>query len=396
MMAQWGGYWRTAMSPQDIPNETFRLHILGLAHTKTTTEYSSCAYSQKVLKMCKMMRSLGHEVYHYGVEGSDPECTEHVDVVSNALQERVYGGVDWRDKGFQWNPQDDAYRAFNVNAVREILARKADGDLLLVSIGDYQKPIADAVGALGMECVEMGIGYLGVFAKYRVYESYSWMHALHGAANPECPSAYADWAHVVIPNYYEPADFEFSATKDDYYLFIGRLVEEKGPQIAAQTVERVGGRLIVAGQGERRLDELGLDKPFVEYVGTVGPKARSDLMKSAKAVFVPSLYIEPFGGVAVEAAFCGTPTITTDWGAFPETVAQGVTGFRCRSMDQFVAAAEKVEQLNPMSCRRWAEENYSLDRVKYMYQEYFSRVHSMLRGDGWEGEAPDYSGQGEE
>jgi glycosyltransferase involved in cell wall biosynthesis len=364
-----------------------RFHLLGMAHIPTRRKYSACAYSQKVVKLGTMLKSLGHAVYFYGTEGSEVACDEFIQVSTERDRFLTYGEYDWRSEFFKHDPTDHAHRVFNANAIAAINARKRERDFLLCPMGNYHKPIADAVELM---TVESGVGYQGVFARFKVFESYAWMMYVYGLLN----QGNGSWYDVVIPNYYDPADFGFQGEKDDYFLFIGRLVSRKGVDIAVQVTREIGARLVIAGQGSLKNPAEGLDiqADHIEHVGAVGPEERSQLMGKARAVFVPTTYIEPFGGVAVEAQMCGTPVVTTDWGVFSETVVHGVTGWRCRTFDDFVwAATSGVDQIDPAACREWAVRNYSMDRVRWMYQEYFGKLYDLW-GKGWYERHPERAG----
>ncbi len=52
------------------------------------------------------------------------------------------------------------------------------------------------------------------------------------------------------------------------------------------------------------------------YYPAGGAEERLALLGKAKSVLMPTYYLEPFGGVHVEAQLCDTPVITTDWSAF--------------------------------------------------------------------------------
>lgn len=68
----------------------FAFHVCGLPHTVCTKEYSTCAFTQKVLNFCKMMTALGHDVYHYGGSGSVVECTEHIDILTQEDRDKFF------------------------------------------------------------------------------------------------------------------------------------------------------------------------------------------------------------------------------------------------------------------------------------------------------------------
>jgi len=352
-----------------------RFHALSLPHTVTSKEFNACAYTQKVVKFGKMMTERGHEVIHYGHEDSDLICTENVLVLTNDDFKKSYGSHDWRKTFFKFNMQDHAYQTFFKNAIEEVGKRKLKHDFILPFWGSGVRPICDA--HQDMICVEPGIGYAGGhWARWKVWESYAIYHAYYGLqAVGNCRQ---DWYDVVIPNYFDVEDFEFNPHKEDYFLYLGRVYSGKGVDVAIQATERAGVKLVIAGQKEE-----GYKLPdHVEYVGYADVEKRKKLMANAKASFVPSQYIEPFGGVQVENLLCGTPTITTDWGSFTENNLHGITGFRCRTMGDFVDAINNIDDIKPIDCRKWGE-NFTLGKVAPMYEKYFSDVLDVYRGQGW-------------
>jgi glycosyltransferase involved in cell wall biosynthesis len=352
-----------------------RFHVVSLPHTQTTDAYSACAFTEKVRKFCIMMKNRGHTVFLYAGEQNDAPCDEHIVCISEADRAAHVGDKHYIFASFDYSLP--VWKAFNSKAAAAIRERAEPTDFICVIGGLAHKQIADELPHL--TTVEFGIGYGGTFATFRVWESMAWMHCCYGAASHGNPNA-ADgqWFDAVIPGYFEVERFPFSAEKDDYYFFIGRLTARKGFQIAIDVCKDLGKKLIVAGQCDP-----GMAPPKdCEYVGVIGPEERGRLMSRAKAVFVPTIYIEPFGNVAVEAMGCGTPVLSTDWGAMTETVIHGVTGFRCRTFGEFRRAAENVHTLNPHQIRRHAVQNYSLETIGLKYEQYFERL-SHLWSDGW-------------
>ncbi|MFN8112965.1 MAG: glycosyltransferase family 4 protein [Solirubrobacterales bacterium] len=160
---------------------------------------------------------------------------------------------------------------------------------------------------------------------------------------------------AVIPNGIDPDDLplgeeselerlrsEFAAPDEKLVLLIGRLVYEKGFQIALEAmpelIERVPGtRFLVAGSGthedelKKQAKELGLMEHGT-FLGWIGDDVLHLLYRIADVCVVPSIY-EPFGLVALEAMASGCPCIVADTGGLREVVPHGGVGLRFRTRD---------------------------------------------------------------
>ncbi|MBA2505753.1 MAG: glycosyltransferase family 4 protein [Thermoleophilaceae bacterium] len=146
----------------------------------------------------------------------------------------------------------------------------------------------------------------------------------------------------VIPNGIDPSELapvddldalraRFAEPEEQLILLVGRLVYEKGFQLALEAmpglVERLGNvRFIVAGSGTAEEDlkcqasELGLDDVGT-FLGWIGDDVLHSLYRIADLTVVPSLY-EPFGLVALEAMASGCPCIVADTGGLREIVPE--------------------------------------------------------------------------
>jgi glycogen(starch) synthase len=171
---------------------------------------------------------------------------------------------------------------------------------------------------------------------------------------------------AVIPNGIDPEDLyvpdepelrrlrsEFAAPEENLVLLIGRLVYEKGFQLALEAMPALiknvpGTRFLVAGSGtheqelHRQAEELGL-MDHGTFLGWIGDDVLHSLYRIADVCVVPSIY-EPFGLVALEAMASGCPCIVADTGGLREVVPDGEVGLRFRSHDP-VALAEVTERV---------------------------------------------------
>lgn len=315
-----------------------------------------------------MMTARGHEIFLYAGTENEANCTELIPCIIRSEQTNLgyktpadYLKIDFNN--------DPIWEIFVRRAIEEIKKRLQPKDIICIITSSPFQPIVDAFPE--NQVVEFGIGYSHTIAKYRVFESYAWMHYVYGKGNEDGHDFDA-----VIPNYFEPEEFSLGTHDGGYYLFIGRLTEKKGYQIAIDVCKRLGKRLVVAGPGQ--------PPEGVEYVGVVGPEERARLMGGATAVFVPTQYVGPFEGVAVEAMLCGTPVITSDFGAFTEYVENGFNGYRCRSFQDYIDAVKKIEYGGIMDERsiRESVERFLVGDIAKDYEAYFEKLLTLY-GAGW-------------
>lgn len=118
-----------------------------------------------------------------------------------------------------------------------------------------------------------------------------------------------------------PADVAGS----DAFVFVGRLVPEKGPRLFAEAARQAGVRAVFVGDGELRA-ELARDFPEAEITGWQTPAQVAAKLREARALVFPSQWYETLGLVVVEAAANGTPAVVSDACAARETVADGARG----------------------------------------------------------------------
>jgi glycosyltransferase involved in cell wall biosynthesis len=115
-----------------------------------------------------------------------------------------------------------------------------------------------------------------------------------------------------------------------FYLFVGRLSEEKGVESLLKTWTTLAGTdLIIAGDGpdKNKLVERYGDVPGVKFVGKKAHEEILGLMKECRALIFPSIWYEGLPLTIIEALATGTPVIASNLGAMQEMIQDAENGF---------------------------------------------------------------------
>jgi glycosyltransferase involved in cell wall biosynthesis len=172
------------------------------------------------------------------------------------------------------------------------------------------------------------------------------------------------------PNALDLSIYPVKPHTGDYLLFLGRMSRDKGCHRAIAVAAETGLPLKIAGKNREPAEQAYFAEfvephlnDRIEYLGEVNHGQKVELLQDARATLFPIEWEEPFGLVMIESMACGTPVIATNWGAVPEVIEDGRSGIIVGHYRQMAEALERADALDPMECRRYAEERFSQERM---------------------------------
>jgi glycosyltransferase involved in cell wall biosynthesis len=148
-------------------------------------------------------------------------------------------------------------------------------------------------------------------------------------------------------------------TGSDFFLVVGRLVEQKRVDLAIEASTRLGVPLWIVGEGRAAGRLRRGAASTVRFLGPVSDRQLQDLYVRAIAVVVPAE--EDFGIVPLEAQAAGTPVVAYDAGGVRETVIDGVTGIRFAPQTAEALAAAMKEAMR----QRWDRSRITANALRF-------------------------------
>lgn len=129
----------------------------------------------------------------------------------------------------------------------------------------------------------------------------------------------------VVCNFVDPVKLELFKSQDvndrqDYYVYVGRLSEEKGIATLVNVAKEIDFNLKIVGGGplENQLRQICENNPQIEFLGHQDAESVAKLLSAARFSIVPSEWYENNPLSVIESLCAGTPVIGTDIGGIPE------------------------------------------------------------------------------
>lgn len=182
----------------------------------------------------------------------------------------------------------------------------------------------------------------------------------------------------------------------NYLLWVGRIVEKKGPLEAIEVAKKlqIPLKLVAAidpidRQYFEQVISPHIDGKLITHYGQLSRAEVADLYGNALATLFPISWHEPFGLVMVESMACGTPVIAYNIGSAAEVVNDGETGFiiddgksgrggdwkiKKKGIEGLIEAVKRIREIDRASCRTRVEREFTSDIMVDRYTKVYERM----------------------
>lgn len=176
--------------------------------------------------------------------------------------------------------------------------------------------------------------------------------------------------------------------KGDYFLWVGRITEKKGPLAAIEVAENLKTPLVIAAAIDpidmpyfEKTIKPKIDGKLVNFVGELTHETLNNLYGNAVATLFPIAWHEPFGLVMIESMVCGTPVVGYNIGSVPEVIVDGKTGYVVNmeaGVEGLIHAVKKIHQIQRGDCHSRVVELFSKEAMIEGYVEVYKKIASSV------------------
>jgi len=174
---------------------------------------------------------------------------------------------------------------------------------------------------------------------------------------------------IVKPNFCYDSPLTVHIYKH-FYLYVGRLSEEKGINVLLNAFAGSAYTLKIVGDGplKEEVQAYAARCPNIQYQGLLDRGQIDQLMHTATALIFPSLWYETFGMVVIEAFATGTPVIASALGPIKYLVEDGVDGLQFIPGD----AQDLRQKINYYGALSADQQKMYRQRARQKYEQRFS------------------------
>jgi glycosyltransferase involved in cell wall biosynthesis len=167
----------------------------------------------------------------------------------------------------------------------------------------------------------------------------------------------------VKPNFAWPAPRR--AGPGEYFLYLGRLSQEKGVVGLVRAWQGQRSQLLVVGDGPESDRVRAAAHSDVTFMGQVSPRRALELARGARALILPSIGHDAAPRSIQEAYASGVPVIGSRTGGITEAIRDGQSGFLVPPSDPEALRAAVGELEDDEVCERLGEGAYALWLERY-------------------------------
>ncbi len=187
---------------------------------------------------------------------------------------------------------------------------------------------------------------------------------------------YLNWRGLAY-NGLNLADYPLTTKKQDYFLYLARVREDKGILEAIEVAKKAAQKLIIAGPKDNIFFQAKVKPQLnskIVYVGDLNFKKKINYLKNAKALLHPHHLPEAFGISMIEAQACGTPVIAFAPGASREVIQDKKTGYIVKNSQEMLKALYDLGNIDPQDCRHFIENNFSSQTMVDSYESIYKKI----------------------